>query len=273
MRIWLGRSAALAAGVCWGSSGASAQWRAETPRPVEFSRATQARSTTSAPSNIAQPRGPASGGPDTTRLQPVAHASAPRSSVVVNAQQAEQRPKLTSFRTAVRSLVTGRRIVAFDADYPPGAIVVANRERALYHVGPDRTAVRYPVAIGSAPEEWTGLEFITDKKINPPWHPVPELGKDIREPVLGGDPTNPLGPRALYLGRTLWRIHGTPFADSIGRAVSNGCIRMHNEHVVELYENVLLGTEVYVIDSLADPKPTHRGRKAQELANTNIPRT
>ncbi len=192
---------------------------------------------------------------------------------MANSRPAEARPRTTSFRTALRSLVTGRRIVAFEADYPPGAIVVVNRERALYHVGAERTAVRYPVAIGSAAEEWTGLEFVTDKKVNPPWHPVPELGKEIRDPVQGGDPTNPLGARALYLGRTLWRIHGTPAADSIGHAVSNGCIRMHNEHVVELYENVMLGSEVYVIDSLADPRPTRRGRKTQEQISTSIPRS
>lgn len=193
--------------------------------------------------------------------------------MMANMQATETRPRINAFRTALRSLVTGRRVVAFDADYPPGAIVIVNRERALYHVGAERIAVRYPIAIGSPTEEWTGLEFVTDKKVNPPWHPVPELGKEIRDPVLGGDPTNPLGARALYLGRTLWRIHGTPAAESIGRAVSNGCIRMHNEHVVELYENVMLGTEVYVIDSLTDPRPARRGRKTQDQLTAGIPRS
>lgn len=158
----------------------------------------------------------------------------------------------------------GRRIVRFDAGYPAGAIVVANRERALYLVLEHATAIRYPVAIGSFTEEWTGHEFVTDKKINPTWHPVPEPGQAPREPVAGGDPTNPLGVRALYLGRTLWRIHGTPSADSIGQAVSAGCIRMHNEHVIELYDRVLLGTEVYVVERLTDPAPAHRGRKIIE---------
>ena len=221
--------------------------------------------------NTAQPKAASSGGPETYG-PPSPAATAVRPVSLVNPQAAETRPKLTGFKTALRSLVTGRRIVAFDADYPPGAIVIVNRERALYHIGPERTAVRYPVAIGSPAEEWAGLEFVTDKKVNPPWHPVPELGKEIREPVLGGDPANPLGARALYLGRTLWRIHGTPAADSIGRAVSNGCIRMHNEHVVELYENVMLGTEVYVIDSLADPKPALRGRKTQDQVTANTTR-
>lgn len=157
-----------------------------------------------------------------------------------------------------------RRIVAFAHSYPPGALVIANRERALYHVFPDGRAMRYPVAIGSFMEEWVGFEVVSDKKINPTWYPVIEPGKEIRDPVLGGDPVNPLGARALYLGRTLWRIHGTPAIESIGQNVSNGCIRMLNEHVAELYDSVLLGTEVYVVDRLADPAPTYRGRKVIE---------
>lgn len=148
--------------------------------------------------------------------------------------------------------------------YPPGSIVVVNRERALYHVAGDATAIRYAVAIGSLAEEWVGLEFVTDKKVNPTWFPVVEPGKEIRDPVPGGEPSNPLGARALYLGRTLWRIHGTPAAESIGQNVSNGCIRMHNEHVIELYDRVMLGTEVYVVDKLSDPAPMHRGRKVLE---------
>ena len=157
-----------------------------------------------------------------------------------------------------------RRVVAFAHPYPPGALVIVNRERALYHVLPDGRAVRYPVAIGSFTEEWTGFEPVTDKKINPTWFPVPEPGKEPREPVAGGDPANPLGVRALYLGRTLWRIHGTPAVELIGRNVSNGCIRMLNEHVTELYDQVMLGTEVYAIDRLADAPPAHRGKKVIE---------
>lgn len=157
-----------------------------------------------------------------------------------------------------------KRIVNFAASYPAGAIVIVNRERALYHVAVDGKATRYPVAIGSFTEEWAGLEFVTDKKVNPTWHPVQEPGKEPREPVLGGDPANPLGVRALYLGRTLWRIHGTPASDTIGQAVSAGCIRMHNEHVIELFDRVMLGTEVYVVDKLSDPVPGTRGRKVIE---------
>jgi len=173
----------------------------------------------------------------------------------------EVRPAPASLNSSVKAMPSGRQVVDFTAPYPPGSVVIVNGERALYHVGPDQTAVRYSVAIGSLGEEWTGVEFVTRKRINPTWYPVPELGKDLRDPVPGGDPTNPLGARALYLGRTLWRIHGTPAVESIGQAVSNGCIRMRNEHVAELYEKVLLGTEVYVVRNLSDPSPRHRGRK------------
>ncbi len=161
-------------------------------------------------------------------------------------------------------VVAQRREVAFTWLFPPGSIVVVNRERALYHVGPTGRAIRYPVAIGSFTEEWVGVEFVTDKKVNPTWHPVAEPGKELREPVQGGDPANPLGARALYLGRTLWRIHGTPSVESIGQAVSSGCIRMHNDHVSELFDRVMLGTEVYVVERLADAPPNHRGRKLIE---------
>jgi lipoprotein-anchoring transpeptidase ErfK/SrfK len=176
----------------------------------------------------------------------------------------EARTSPVNHRAGESTIVSARQEVAFTAPYPPGSLVVVNNERALYHVVSETTAVRYSVAIGSLDEEWTGLEFVTRKAVDPTWYPVVELGKEIRDPVPGGDPANPLGARALYLGRTLWRIHGTPAVESIGQAVSNGCIRMRNEHVIELYDKVLLGTEVYVVRSLSDPPPAHRGRKILE---------
>lgn len=151
--------------------------------------------------------------------------------------------------------------VAFRAAFPADAIVIVNSERALYLVLGNGRALRYPVAIGTPQEAWTGLEFVTDKKEHPPWFPVSAPGGPPREPVPGGDPRNPLGARALYLGTTLWRIHGTPSQWSIGMAVSNGCIRMLNEHVVDLYERVPLGTEVFVVDRLSDTPPVLPGAK------------
>ena len=159
------------------------------------------------------------------------------------------------------------RLVDLRGPYPRGAIVVVNEERALYLVGEGAggRSIRYPVAIGSPSEMWTGVEFVADKRTNPTWIPVSADGRPAGNPVPGGDPTNPLGRHAIYLGRTLWRIHGTIAPGLIGAAASNGCIRMHNEHIAELYDRVTVGTEVYVVDSLSSPPPTHRGRKIAQM--------
>jgi len=152
--------------------------------------------------------------------------------------------------------------IAFASDYPAGAVVIVNKERRLYLVLGEGKALRYPIAIGNEEEEWTGRETVTAKKENPTWYPPVDPGEEPDEPVPGGDPENPLGVRALYLGKTLWRIHGTIAPWSIGKAVSNGCIRMHNVDVVDLYERVGVGTTVYAVKHLAQtPRPEHPGRK------------
>ncbi|MGI9405903.1 MAG: L,D-transpeptidase [Hyphomicrobiaceae bacterium] len=137
------------------------------------------------------------------------------------------------------------RIVPFKADYPMGSILIVNNQRKLYYVLGNGKAIRYPVAVGNRREIWTGKIFVQSKRKNPSWrHP------DGGQTVPGG-PGNPLGVRALYLGWTLWRIHGTPNTRSIGSAVSNGCIRMYNSDVKDLYERVHIGAPVYVIKSMA----------------------
>lgn len=151
-------------------------------------------------------------------------------------------------------------IVAFDKpDYPVGSLVIVNKERRLYLVLPDSMARRYPVAIGVHDEVWVGREMITDKKENPRWVEPDDDGEG--EVIEGGDPRNPLGRRALYLGATLWRIHGTVAPWSIGKAVSNGCIRMHNADVIDLFDRVELGSEAFVVNTLADQRPARAGRK------------
>jgi lipoprotein-anchoring transpeptidase ErfK/SrfK len=136
--------------------------------------------------------------------------------------------------------------VEFSAPYEPGSIVIINSERRLYYVIGGGMALRYPVAVGKAEEIWTGKTFVQAKAENPTWR-HPDGG-----PTVEGGPDNPLGVRAMYLGWTLWRIHGTPKRWSIGQAVSNGCIRMLNEHVTDLYERVHIGAPVYVVASPAD---------------------
>lgn len=138
--------------------------------------------------------------------------------------------------------------VAISDQYGKGSIVIKNSERALYFVEETGRAIRYPVAIGSPIDQWEGVETVTAKRENPKWHPSEDLQWEMGVPpvVLPG-PHNPLGPRALYLGNTLYRIHGTNRPGSIGGAVSHGCFRMHNPHIIALYEKVQLGASVHVV--------------------------
>jgi len=152
------------------------------------------------------------------------------------------------------------KIVRFTADYEPGSIVIVNNQRKLYYVLGKGRAIRYPVAVGERDELWTGKISVHEKRKNPTWrHP------DGEQMVEGGAPGNPLGVRAIYLGWTLWRIHGTSRPGSIGGAVSNGCIRMFNKDVSDLYERVHIGAPVYAVNALSDAgKPLHRAKKLIE---------
>jgi lipoprotein-anchoring transpeptidase ErfK/SrfK len=150
--------------------------------------------------------------------------------------------------------------VTIAAKYQPGQILILPRAHFLYYITEPRTALRYGVGVGKAGLEFTGRATIDVKKKWPTWRPTNEMIE--REPrtyakfkdndyVQPGGPGNPLGARALYLfqnGRdTYFRIHGTTQPSSIGRSVSNGCIRMINDHVIDLYERVPVGTPVTVL--------------------------
>jgi lipoprotein-anchoring transpeptidase ErfK/SrfK len=147
--------------------------------------------------------------------------------------------------------------VAFYGPQQPGDIVVNSRERFLYLVQPGATARRYGVAIGMEGLGWTGTAVIGAKVEWPFWKPTPAMIK--RDPKkygkykdgMPGGPDNPLGARALYFYQkkrdTAIRIHGTTQPWTIGKAASNGCFRMVNEHVIDLYERVRIGTKVTVI--------------------------
>ncbi len=143
----------------------------------------------------------------------------------------------------------GRQVVAFNKDFKPGQIVVSFSDRRLYLVTKPGTAITYPVAVPTGEARWQGTTFISDKRINPAWTPTPEMiSKNPRLPrwVPGGHPMNPLGVRAMYLGSSAYRIHGTDAPWTIGQAVSHGCIRMINEDVLDLYPRVPVGTRVTV---------------------------
>ena len=142
-----------------------------------------------------------------------------------------------------------REIVAFSGTYRPGTIVINTSERRLYYVLPDGKAVRYGVGVGRPGFEWGGSQTITRKAEWPGWTPPAQMLK--RRPDLprfmNGGPDNPMGARALYLGSSLYRIHGTNEPNTIGQAVSSGCIRMTNDDVVDLYGRVRVGAKVLVI--------------------------
>lgn len=147
--------------------------------------------------------------------------------------------------------------VAIRPDFEVGSIVVVSKDFFLYHVVAPGRAVRYGVAVGTAELIWRGRATIGRKTEWPSWTPTPSMIKRKPEQYgkwangMPGGPTNPLGARALYLydakgNDTAIRIHGTTEPNSIGRAVSNGCIRMRNEAVMALFEQVPTGTPVYV---------------------------
>lgn len=142
-----------------------------------------------------------------------------------------------------------RQVVGFAGDVPPGSIVADTNRRLLYFVLADGTAVRYGIGVGREGFEWAGVQRISRKAEWPGWTPPAEMIQ--RRPELprymAGGPENPLGARALYLGATLYRIHGTNEEYSIGQAVSSGCIRMMNDDVIDLYGRAKVGTPVYVI--------------------------
>ncbi|MBS0232716.1 MAG: L,D-transpeptidase family protein [Proteobacteria bacterium] len=143
----------------------------------------------------------------------------------------------------------GRSVVSFDPKYKPGQIIVSFSDRRLYWIMKPGVALTYPVAIPTGEARWQGVTSVTSKRVNPPWTPTPDMVRqNPRLPrwVPGGHPMNPLGIRAMYLGSSAYRIHGTDAPWTIGQAVSHGCIRMTNEDVLDLYPRIPVGTRVTV---------------------------
>lgn len=143
--------------------------------------------------------------------------------------------------------------VAYDGGERPGTIVIDTRENFLYLVGSNGQARRYGVGTGKPGFEWSGTHTVSRKEVWPDWRPPAEMivrerakGRELPAYMAGG-PANPLGARAMYLGSTLYRIHGTNQPWTIGGAVSSGCIRMRNEDVVDLYDRVEVGAKVIVM--------------------------
>jgi lipoprotein-anchoring transpeptidase ErfK/SrfK len=141
-----------------------------------------------------------------------------------------------------------RELVSFSGRYSPGTIVISTGERRLYLVLPNGQALKYGIGVGRDGFSWRGSHRITAKKEWPGWTPPSQMlarRPDLPRYLPGGI-QNPLGARAMYLGSTLYRIHGSNEPETIGHAVSSGCIRMTNEDVTDLYNRVGVGTMVVV---------------------------
>jgi lipoprotein-anchoring transpeptidase ErfK/SrfK len=142
-----------------------------------------------------------------------------------------------------------REVVAFHPAHSPGQIVVSFGDRRLYWVHRRGEAISYPIAVPREKSRWQGVTTVSDKRVNPDWTPTAEMRREnprLPPHVPGGHPRNPLGVRALYLGSSMYRIHGTDAPWTIGDAVSKGCIRLYNEDVLDLYRRVPVGTRVTV---------------------------
>lgn len=143
----------------------------------------------------------------------------------------------------------GRQMVSIDPRYSPGTIVIRTSERRLYYVTSRGQAIRYGIGVGRDGFQWSGVKTVSAKKEWPSWTPPSQMLRrrpDLPRHMPGGI-ENPLGARAMYLGSSLYRIHGSNEPETIGQAVSSGCFRMTNDDVVDLYNRVHVGATVYVL--------------------------
>lgn len=160
-----------------------------------------------------------------------------------------RQPMVSAPDTRAKATPIPREVVNYNSQYGAGTIVVSTKERRLYYIMGNGQAMRYGVGVGRPGFEWGGFKTITRKAEWPDWRPPPQMLKrrpDLPRHMKGG-PENPLGARAMYLGSTLYRIHGSNEPETIGQAVSSGCIRMLNDDVVDLYNRVSVGTRVVVV--------------------------
>jgi lipoprotein-anchoring transpeptidase ErfK/SrfK len=162
--------------------------------------------------------------------------------------EANARMESRSFFNMFQIARIPREVVSYPGKHKPGTIIVNTPERRLYYVLGDGQAVRYGIGVGRDGFRWSGVHTVSAKKEWPDWTPPPQMLQ--RLPSLPrhmeGGPENPLGARAIYLGSSLYRIHGSNEEETIGEANSSGCFRMTNADVIDLYERVKVGTTVIV---------------------------
>jgi len=175
--------------------------------------------------------------------------------MVLSALPPEEQPEVGPAQLAPQ---LRRQEVAFATKEPPGTLIVDTPNTYLYYVLGGGRAIRYGVRVGRDGFTWTGVQKISRKAEWPDWHPPPEMID--RQPYLprfmAGGPGNPLGARAMYLGNTVYRIHGTNQPSTIGKFVSSGCIGMLNEDVSDLFDRVKVGTRVVVLPGGPPPAST-----------------
>ena len=169
--------------------------------------------------------------------------------IAVNtADQAASEPSLDEEQSGE---AYARQIVSFHTSEAPGTIIIDTGERYLYLVQPNDLAIRYGIGVGRVGFQWSGVERVSQKQEWPDWRvPSEMVGRQPYLPrFMAGGPGNPLGARALYLGHTVFRIHGTNQPETIGHAVSSGCFRLDNADVIDLYDRVQVGAKVLVRQS------------------------
>ena len=154
-----------------------------------------------------------------------------------------------------------RQVVAYAGNEAPGTIIIDTQHTFLYYVLGDGQAIRYGIGVGREGFTWSGVNKVARKAEWPDWYPPSEM--IARQPYLprmtAGGPGNPLGARAMYIGNTEYRIHGTNDPTTIGKQVSSGCIRLTNEDVEDLYNRVQIGAKVVVLPQAA---PTQTAQQA-----------
>src|ERR1700688_770450 len=188
--------------------------------------------------------------PSAASAQVLGYASAPQSAFPSDNLLTPTEPALTDEGdSSVLPERLRRTIVALDTREAPGTVIIDTGNTVLYYVrGPGR-AIRYGVGVGREGFTWSGVQSISHKAEWPDWHPPAEM--IARQPYLprfmAGGPGNPLGARAMYLGSSQYRIHGTNDPSTIGKFVSSGCIRLTNEDVADLFSRVDVGTKVVVL--------------------------
>ncbi len=144
---------------------------------------------------------------------------------------------------------SGKHEVRFPTKYGNRVIIVSLGDRRLYYVHKKGAAISYPIGVPTGRAMWSGVERVSRKAVNPGWTPTAQMRREnpkLPGHVRGGDPRNPLGVRALYLGSTLYRIHGTDAPWTVGQNVTHGCIRLYNNDIIDLYNRTRVGTKVIV---------------------------